>query len=332
MKRIKVVSFGLGPIGLRAAALAASKDRLEIVGAVDIDESLVGKDLLELTGETRTSGIRVSSDAAEVIRGTKPDVVIHCTSSFIPAVLDQYLLLLEHGVNVVSSTEEMLWPTLRRPDLAQRIHEAAMGSGATILGTGVNPGFVMDLLPAFATSVCRDVKKILCRRHVDASNRRGPFQKKIGAGLEESVFRELAGEGKLGHIGLRESVALLGAACGFDLDDIGQSIEPVLADRDLETPHVSVQKGQVAGIDNRGWGKKDGETLVEMDLKMYVGCPEPRDEAILDSDPPMHIVIPRGTFGDTATAAMLVSCIPGVVSGAPGLKTMLDLPVPHILR
>lgn len=332
MKQLTAVCLGLGPIGQRAAALAAAKSSLRVVGASDIDPELDGRDLAELTGEQAASGITVRADAAGVLAETKPDVVLHCTSSFLPSVREQILQVVEAGSNLISSTEELLWPSLQHPAIADEIDAAARRAGVTVLGTGVNPGFVMDVLPAFATAVCYDVQHVVCRRHVDATTRRLPFQRKIGAGMAEDEFRRLAGQGKLGHIGLRESIALLGAACGFELETIEQAVEPILATRRLETEHLAVEAGRVAGIHNTGHGTSAGRRRIEMDLRMYVGCEDPFDEAILDGTPGLHVRIPGGTSGDLATAAMLVNGVPGVVSAPPGLKTMLDVPVPHLVR
>jgi 4-hydroxy-tetrahydrodipicolinate reductase len=180
--------------------------------------------------------------------------------------------------------------------------------------------------------VCYDVTRVVCRRYVDATTRRLPFQKKIGAGLSEAEFRGLVAKDKLGHIGLRESIALLGAACGFELDEIKQSVDPVMATRNLETEYLAVKAGQVAGIHNTGFGAKGGRRLIEMDLRMFVGCEKPFDEAIIEGTPGLQIRLEGGTSGDFATAAMLVNGISSVIAAAPGLRTMLDVPVPHLLR
>lgn len=332
MSQLRVVSYGLGPIGLRAAALAARKDSLDVVGAIDIAPDLANRDLGEIAAEQALAGVTVSGDAETTLRELKPDAVIHCTSSFLPTVEKQLTGIVAAGVNAISSTEELLWPSLQHPDIASRLDAAATSAGKTILGTGVNPGFVMDTLPAFAGAVCYDVERVECRRYVDATTRRLPFQKKIGAGLSESEFRALVADGKLGHIGLRESIALLGAACGFELDTIEQDIEPILATRDLKTEHLSIASGEVAGIHNTGFGARGSDRLIEMDLRMFVGCENPHDAAILHGTPGLHVEIPGGTSGDLATAAMLVNGIPGVVAASPGVRTMLEVPVSHLVR
>lgn len=332
MSKTRVVSFGLGPIGMRAAQLAASKEKLELVGAIDIDPALVGRDLGEVCDHAGAAGVTISNDAAATLAEARADCVIHCTSSFIPGVRGQIEGVIDAGANLITSTEEMLWPKLQQPEITKELDERAKGKGVSVLGTGVNPGFVMDMLPAFASSVCYDVKRVTCRRYVDATTRRKPFQKKIGASLSEAEFRELAAAGKLGHIGLRESIALLGAALGWELDQIEQDIQPILSPEHRKTEHLEIAAGQVAGIHNTGFGARNGERLIEMDLQMYVGCDDPHDAALFESTPPFEIKIPGGTSGDFATAAMLVNGVSSVVDAAPGVCTMLDVKPPHLCR
>ena len=332
MKKTRIVSYGLGPIGLRAASLAAQKEGMEIVGAIDVAPNLVGRDLGELCDHQGARGITISADAAAVLAETKPDCVIHCTSSFIPNVRDQIDGVIDAGSNLITSTEEMLWPQLQQPEITAQLDEHARAKGVSVLGTGVNPGFVMDMLPVFASSVCYDVRHVLCRRYVDATTRRLPFQKKIGAGMTEEAFRSLVAEGKLGHIGLRESIAMLGAGLGWELDTIEQDIQPIMSPEARKTEHLEIAAGQVAGIHNTGFGAKDGKKLIEMDLRMFVGCEDPHDAAIFDSTPSFEIRIPGGTSGDFATAAMLVNGVQSVVSAQPGVRTMLDVSPPHLCR
>lgn len=332
MKKTRIVSYGLGPIGVRAAALAAEKSSMDLVGAIDVAPNLAGRDLGELCDHAGARGITISADADAVLRDTKPDCVIHCTSSFIPNVREQIEGVIDAGANLITSTEEMLWPKLQQPGIAAELDERARAKGVSVLGTGVNPGFVMDTLPAFASSVCYDVRHVLCRRYVDATTRRLPFQKKIGAGLTEDAFRALVAEGKLGHIGLRESIALLGASLGWEFDTIEQDIQPILSPVARKTEHLEIAAGQVAGIHNTGFGAVNGEKRIEMDLQMFVGCEDPHDAAIFDSTPPFEFRIPGGTSGDFATAAMLVNGVQSVVAAAPGLRTMLDVSPPHLCR
>lgn len=328
---LRVVSFGLGPIGLAAARLAASKSSIELVGAIDVDPEKVGRDLGELLGQDPL-GVTVDGDAKAALERLRPDAILHCTSSFLPAIDDQLQTAVACGVNVVSSAEELLVPDLQHEELAGTIDAAAKAAGVTVLGSGVNPGFAMDYVAVVASAVTFTTRSVKCTRVVDAATRRLPLQKKVGAGLTESEFKKELATGRFGHIGMRESVALVARGLGLEVDSIDQTVEPVIAAEDHKTPFLTVKEGQVAGIRNHGYGRAGQQVLVHLDLSMYVGAPEPRDEIVLDSEPPVHLLFKGGIAGDEATAAMLVNNLRGVVDARPGLVTQLDVAPPRLLR
>ncbi|MBP8298958.1 MAG: dihydrodipicolinate reductase [Planctomycetes bacterium] len=329
---LRVVSFGLGPIGLAAARLALQKTSIQLVGAIDVDPAKVGKDLGELLELGRSTGVLVESNAEAALQRLKPDAILHCTSSFMPMVKDQLLLAARCGVNVVSSTEELLVPDFQNPAIAKELDEAAKAGGVSILGTGVNPGYAMDFVAAVASAVTFDVRSVKCIRVVDAGTRRLPLQRKVGAGITTSEFQQQMATGKFGHIGMRESVALLAKALDFKVDRIDQTVEPVIAPEDYKTPFLTVKEGQVAGIRNHGYGYVGKQTVLHLDLAMYVGAPDPRDEILLDSTPPIHLKFLGGIAGDQATAAILVNNLHGVVAAQPGLRTVLDVAPPRLCR
>ena len=329
---VRVVSLGLGPIGLAAARLSLQKRSLQLVGAVDVDPAKVGKDLGELTELGRTTGITVEDDLGVALDRLRPHAVLHCTSSFMPTVKEQLLAVMAKGANVVSSTEELLVPDHQHPELAAELDTAAKGAGVTILGTGVNPGFAMDFIAVIASAVTFDVQSVKCVRVVDAATRRLPLQRKVGAGLSESEFEKQLETGKFGHIGMRESVALVARGLGFDVDRIEHTVEPVLAPEDHKTPFLVVKEGEVAGIRNHGYGYVGKRAVVHLDLSMYVGAPDPHDAVELESDPKIQLRFPDGIPGDQATAAILVNSVHGAVAAGSGLRTVLEVPPPRLAR
>ena len=329
---LRALAVGLGPIGVATTRLVLSRRSLQLVGAVDLDPAKRGRDVAELVGQEAATGVAVEPDLAAALERLRPDVVLLCTSSFMPAVREDLLTCCRAGVDVVSSCEELLYPQLQHPAMAAELDAAAVAGGATLLGTGVNPGFVLDFVPVIASAVAYDVQRVRGVRIVDAGRRRLPLQKKVGAGMAREEFVELAAAGKLGHIGMRESVALVGRALGLDLDEVTQTVEPVIATEERTTQFLTVDAGRVAGIRNRGFGTKDGQTVIELDLQMYVGAPDPRDEIFLEGDPPVHLRFEGGIFGDSATAAIVVNSVHQVVAAAPGLKTILDVAPPRLAR
>jgi 4-hydroxy-tetrahydrodipicolinate reductase len=274
----------------------------------------------------------VEADAEKALQRLQPDVMLHCTSSFMPMVKDQLLLAARCGVDVVSSTEELLVPEFQHPQLAQELDQAAKAGGVSLLGTGVNPGYAMDFLAVVASAVTFDVQSVKCVRVVDAGTRRLPLQKKVGAGLTKAEFKKQMATGKFGHIGMRESVALLARALDFQVDRIDQTVEPVFAAENLKTPFLTVKEGQVAGIRNHGYGYIGKRPVLHLDLSMYVGAPDPRDEVVLESTPPIHLKFLGGIAGDQATAAILVNNLHGVAAAPPGLRTVLDVAPPRLCR
>ncbi len=332
MQRVRVIQYGLGPIGCATARALLEKDGVDLVGAIDIAPDKVGKDLGEVLGLRKKLGVRVTDDAPALFRKVKADVVAHTTRSFFKDVYEQLEMAAKAGLCVVSSTEELLYPQLRNPGLAVKLDGIARRHGSTILGTGVNPGFVMDTLALVLTGVSKNVRSIKMVRRVDAATRRMPLQRKVGAGMKPAEFRKLVKQGKLGHIGLMESMFLVAAGIGWKMTTTREKVEPVVAEKRQVTKFFTVAPGEVAGIRHTASGFCGGRKVIDMDLRMYIGAPDPMDSVEVEGDPRLHLVIHGGVAGDVATVASVVNAIPRVLESEPGLMTMLDLPIPRAFR
>ena len=319
---------GLGAIGLSCARAIACEPSLELVAVIDTDTEKAGKSIVELSGgaacgQTDLCALSHIDDALAV----KPQVAVVCTTSRFDQIAPLLRDLLDRGLAVVSSCEQMLYPWYRHAQLADDIDNAARAAGRAVLGTGVNPGFVMDYLPVVLASVVRRVTAVRCLRRVDASLRRAALQAKVGAGLSEKTFRARAAKGAIGHAGLAESLALLaaGLAHRVEPDSIEESLEPVLADRKLPWARGTIEPGQVTGVHHlAAWSAPD--LSVTLDLTMAVGIDNPRDVVCIDGPVPVKLKIPGSVPGDSATVAALLNHIPIVHRAAPGLRTMIDLP------
>ena len=325
MKKIKIAQFGLGPIGLETVKLAAGKPWAEVVGGVDIDPIKEGRDLGDLAGAKALKGRRVFGSLEELVGRAKPDLIFHTAVSRFKEAFGQIEPMARLGVDVISSCEELLYPRLRQPRLAARLDRVCQASGARVLGTGVNPGFVMDLLPVFMTAVSREVRAVHIRRVVNASTRRGPLQKKIGSGQPPATFRRLLAQGRAGHAGLRESLALIAHCLEWRLTQVAETAEAVVADHDIRTSWFEVKKGQTCGIHQRVEGKIKGATRLSLDLKMCLDAEGPHDAIEIEGDPPLSIVIEGGVAGDAATVAALVNAAPRLVQAPAGLRLVTDL-------
>ncbi len=328
--KLKIAQFGLGPIGLETLKLAATKPWAEIVGGIDIDPAKAGQDLGALTQTRTLAGRRVYRSLADLVAEVKPDVIYHTAVSRFRDAFEQIAPLLQRGINVVSSCEELVFPHLREPDLAAQLDAICCQAGARVVGSGVNPGFVMDLLPVCLTGICRQVHAVHVRRVVNASTRRAPLQKKIGSGLPPAEFERLLAEGKAGHAGLKESLALIAHCLGWKLSGLTETGGPVVADREIRTQYFHVRKGQTCGLRQRAEAQVNGKVCLTLELEMRLGAPNPHDAIQIDGDPPLQVRIEGGVAGDQATVAALVNTTPRLLQAPPGLRLMTDLAVPHI--
>ncbi len=327
MSKAKAIQFGCGPIGCSIVRYARERPDIELVGAIDIDASLVGRDLGEVAGVGRELGVKVSADVDAVLSDVKADVVSLATASSVKAVYPQVEKCVGAGVNVVSTCEELAYPYDREPQLSAEIDRMARASGVTVLATGVNPGFVMDAWPLFMTGVCQEVRQVKAMRVQDASNRRGPFQKKIGAGCTLEEFNKRVAAGTIKHVGLPESIAMIASGLGWKLDDITESIEPVVAETGMKTDFVAVEPGQAAGVRQIGRGMRGGEEVIRLEFVASIGAPESYDAVYTTGTPNLEVVIRGGLHGDIATAAAVVNSLHRVIEAPPGLMTVKDLPV-----
>ncbi len=320
MSRIKIAQFGLGPIGLETLKTAAERSWAEVVAGVDIDPAKQGRTLGDLIGDPSLNVPITKSLETDV------DVVCHTTGSRVSAVMPQLKALIEKGCNIVSTCEELAYPL----DEAQRneIDALAKKHGVSVVGTGVNPGFAMDKLPLTISAVCRKVTSVEVIRIVDASKRREPLQRKVGAGKTQAEFDEAVKAGTLKHMGLVESLYLLAKGLGLELEHVtDELLEPVMADSTVTTQYLQVEAGKVAGVHQRVEARSASGVELSLDLRMYVGAKNPVDRVIIKGSPELDLRVDGGIHGDVATAAMVVNLMPRIVEARPGFLTMDDLPV-----
>jgi len=331
---IKVVCFGIGAIGRQMAETLLSKKGIRIVGAIDIDPQKVGHDLGELLGRKKL-GVVISDESSKVLSSKKPDIVVHTTTSYLKNTHKELEEILTHGVNIVSTCEELSYPyvTKEQRRLATRLDELAKKKKVTILGTGINPGFLMDALAIALTGPCIKVNSIKVTRQMNAATRRIPFQKKIGAGLAVEEFKRKISEKEItGHVGLEQSVGMISGALGWKLDEIRIGpVQPVILEKSVASDAIRVPEGYCAGLMQTAYGMRGGRELITLDFRAFIGADEDYDTIVIDGMPPIHEKISPCVHGDYGTIGMTVNMIPKVVHASPGLKTMKDLPLPSAL-
>lgn len=323
---VRAAFYGVGSIG-SAVVRACLARGMEPVAAVDVDAAKVGRDLGEVAGVGQPLEVPVVRDLRQALPRGEADVLFHCATSYLWEAHPQLAEAALSGCHVLSTCEELAYPWRAHRHLAQEVDQVAKREEVTILGTGVNPGFVMDALVVALSSMCTEVTGVFAQRIVDAALRREPLQKKVGAGLSEAEFRAREKEGKLGHVGTYESMDLIAAAFGWNLTDARVEISPVRAKASIASAHASVPKGGVAGLHQVGRGMRGGDEVIHLDLQMYLGA-KAQDVVRLEGDPGVDVRIPGGVAGDQATIAALLNAVPHLLEAEPGLKTMLDMPLP----
>ena len=325
---IKVLHCGLGPIGAAVVKQVAERRGFRIVGAVDIDPMKAGRDLGEIAGLGRSLKVKVSTDAKKAIKATRPDVLVLCTLSSLKRVTPQIEGILKLKVPIVSTTEELAYPTGANLKYARAIHAAAKKAKVAVLATGVNPGFTMEALPIALTAVCERVDSIKVDRIQDAGIRRLPFQQKIGAGLTREQFQKKVDDESVRHVGLAESVSMIAGAMGWKIDRITDEIQPKIATSTVSSEFLAVDPGYVCGIVQDGIGYRDGQAVITLHMEAYLGAPESYDAVEIAGSPGIQSKITGGVHGDVATASITVNSIPRILEVAPGLHTMRDMPLP----
>jgi hypothetical protein len=325
-QRIRVIQYGLGPIGSAVARHVVERAGLDLVGGVDIDPAKVGQDVGQVIGLDRPLGFGVVEKLEMALATSEADVALHTTSSYFDLFRPQIVELLEAGLDVVSTAEELSFPWLAHPEEAAEIDAVARQAGKTVLGTGVNPGFIMDVLPLGLTAICQRVDHVEVMRIINASTRRGPFQAKIGSGMAVGDFEARMAAGRMGHVGLPESVGMIFHTLGRELIRYESSVEPIVADRPVKTGYFEVQPGYVQGLQQVAHGYAPEGEFVRLTFVAALEAEEEGDTVRITGLPNLEVKL-TGTNGDIATVAIAVNGIRRAVEAPPGLITMRDLPI-----
>ena len=325
---IQVVVYGLGPIGSLIAKYAITKSGIRLIGGIDISPDKVGKDIGEIIGLGKSLDVPVVHDdnAMDILR--EADVVLHSTATYLDKIYPQIVKCIKAGADIISTSETLAYPWYRYPELAFLIDEAAKKQNVTVLGTGVNPGFVFDTLPAFLSSVSININRIHIVRSINASKRRHSFQKKYGLGMTLEEFQEKISKGEItAHVGYAESIMLIASMLNIKIDRIEEGQEPIVADKYMETQYFKIQPGQVCGVRGYGVGYVNSNEFIKLEL-LAATEREDYDEVIIDGEPQLKWRNECGTAGDIATAAIVINMIPRVYKAPSGLLTMKNMLIP----
>ena len=329
---IKVMQIGFGPLGVQIAKFIANKSTIKTVAVVDNDLDLYNRKINEISSEL-DDNIYISNSINEALLGIseKPDVAIITTVSNLKQIYNQIEEVVKHNINVISTCEELSYPWETDPVLSERLNDICKQNNVACLGTGVNPGFLMDYLPSVLSTLCNKINKIKICRAQDASSRRISFQKKIGAGLSLNEFKNKQNEGTLRHVGLTESLHLLANSVNFTLDKVTETLKPVICESDLNGS-INIKKGEARGVEQVACGYLNNEVVIEMHFKAAIGEAHSFDKIEVDGIPSFVSEIEGGINGDIATCSIAINSVKSILKANPGFHTMSDIVVPGYIN
>jgi 2,4-diaminopentanoate dehydrogenase len=336
MDKIKVIIWGFGAMGKGMASMIINKKGVEIVGVCDLDQTLVGKNAYDFLNIEHKRELIISDNIDQIIGTTKADVCLLCTDSLIKGAYGKIVKVLSHKINCICIAEEMAYPKASEPELAKQLDLIAKAHGVSVLGTGINPGFMMDLLVVALSGVMADVEHIKAKR-VNSLNPFGPtVLKEQGVGLTINEYHRRMQDGSLaGHIGFKESTHMIADALGVKLDNFNQQMDPIMTSFDRQSAHGTALSDTVAGIHMTGQGLVSGNVFIDLIQPQQI---EPEQAGVATKDtieltgiPNVSMTINPEVDGGIGTIAMCVNMIPHVINAKPGLRTMIDLPVPRAI-
>ncbi len=332
-EKIRVLVLGTGKMGSGIARLLLQKEGIELVALFARRAERAGIDAGRVLGLDHELGITISNELSTVIAQCRPDIAIQATCSLIEDAAAEIRTLLQHGVSVISTAEEMAFPAAASSVVADELHQLAIKHNAAVLGTGINPGFVLDLLVIALTGVCADIRSISASRINDLSPYGHSVLTTQGVGLSPDAFRQGVADGSVvGHVGFVQSAHMIAAALGWELERIEEKREPIISTVHRETPLVTVEPGQVAGCHHTAVAYRQGRAVITLDHPQQI---QPQLEGVATGDsitiegsPDIHLSGSPEIPGGEGTCALVVNMIPRVLNAAPGLTTMAELPVP----
>lgn len=333
---IRVAQWGLGAMGGGIARLVLDKPGLALVGAISRRGELAGRDLGDVLGVGRQLGASVTAEPETLLDPARVDVVMLASTSWTRDQMPDLRRALGAGVNCVSIAEEVADVEAQSPELAAELDALAKAHGVSVVGTGVNPGFVLDLLVVMLTAGCHSVERVEASRVNDLSPYGRSVMASQGVGLTPAAFRAGVADGSVvGHVGFPESIHMISDAIGLGVNRVTETREPIVSSVRRETPHVTVKPGMVAGCEHLAVGYRDEAEVVRLvhpqQIHPQAEGQDTGDYIHVHGEPEVRMAITPEIAGGQATIGIAVNVIPHLVAASPGLKRMIDLPVPAAL-
>ncbi len=334
VRSIRVVQVGLGAMGGGITEVMMRRDGLEVVGAVDPSPEYCGKYLSEVLQIDEDVDLQVQADMEEVLSTADADICIVSTFSFLREVKPQITAALQHGCDVITIAEEMAYPQAATESVAGEIHQLALAKNRTVLGTGINPGFVLDALIIALTAACTDIERIKARRVNDLSPFGPTVMRTQGVGTTPEEFAAGLKDGSIvGHVGFPQSMYMVASALGWELDEVTEERRPIIAEQRRTGSNIVVEPGMVAGCNHTARGLVGGEEVLILEHPQQVepgaAGVDTGDYVDIEGIPGISMAIKPEIPGGIGTIATAVNMIAPVLTASAGLKTMIDLPLPR---
>jgi 4-hydroxy-tetrahydrodipicolinate reductase len=325
-------------MGSNMVKLLSNKPGIEFVGAIDIDKAKIGRDLGEVAGLDRHLGVEVQYPPQEVFEKAQADVILHATTAFLEEAYPQILQALDYKINVVTIAQELFFPLAENIGRSIELDKMAVQRGVRLTACGINPGFIMDILPIVSSLPCWEIKKVFVRRVVDFSPYGPDEMRHIGAGLSRDDFVNGARDGVIGHIGLLETAGMVNHCLGLGVDELVQTKEPIITKKPRQTKFTRVEPGKVCGFKQNVSGLRDNVSVLEFNM-IGILSPDPEEDGVelgdyarIEGTPTIDISIKEeiSQKGGLGTAAVAVNMIPSLLQAPPGYHKMNSLILPHI--
>jgi len=338
VENVKVAIWGFGAMGSGMARMLLTKQGVDIIGVCDMHPDRAGKSIYEALNMARENRpeVLIKPNIDDVISEGSCDVCLCATDSYTERAFPRLKHVLEKKINVISTAEEMAYPQAQNPVLAAELDRIALANGVTVLGTGINPGLIMDLLVICLTGCMTNVEHIEAKR-VNSLSPFGPaVMEEQGVGITVSEFEEGVKKGTLaGHVGFAESIKMIGDAIGWEVGKFEQQMRPIVTTADRKSPYGFAAAGNVAGVNMTGQGYVGEEIKIDMihpqQIEPELEGTETGDFITIKGTPEVNMAIKPEVQGGLGTIAMCVNMIPQVINSEPGLKSMIELPVPRAI-
>jgi 2,4-diaminopentanoate dehydrogenase len=325
---VRVVAVGVGEMGKKLCLTLLDREGVDLVAVCDHDPLIAGRDLGDVLGLGRSLGLVVNASVDDVFAGVEADVALLCTVTDLDELTPQVMAALAAGCHVVSTSEPLSWSWRTFPDQTRRLDEAARQHGRSVLGTGVCPGFLPDVLPVVATLGCREIQHIDIRIFGDVYPYGPTVWKGMGLGLTEEEYRRRLG-GEV-DIEFAEPLDQVVAALGLQVDDVREQCEPLLAPHDIRVGALEVGRGRVCGFLQTTAGYRGDTEVIRLTVDGPLCCDLPpfRLEVKVTGKPNVRLRLELEHEDGWATSGVVANVVPLILEAPPGVISMKDLRLP----